>query len=167
MAAMPVDAGDPVMMVGYSPVSDVGDHEFSNGEETKRWGRNKIDRLTAGTGTDPLGYITLGQRNFRQVYISSGDSGGPLFNDKCQLVGIAKGGDGDSGFGGPSSLHIRIHNGELQEFLKFLSKTFDVNICGLSNNDDACPTAAHQEPFEWGDEREFPCRARYERDGLN
>jgi hypothetical protein len=88
----PLNVGMPVLLAGYSK------QNLFSADFPKRWGKNSIQEMcSSGAGnsescrqrSDADILSIRGSGSFDQVAVSRGDSGGPLFNERCEIVGVA------------------------------------------------------------------------------
>ena len=112
---------DPVLLVGYSRLVNLNQPNPENDDNkgTKRWGRNLIR-------SNQRGYSTVLDGTSNGVGLSQGDSGGPMFNYNCELVGAASTRGSNQSNHSNSSANIN--------FFKTL-ETKGAYFCGVTGND--------------------------------
>lgn len=130
VAGRAATVGDPVRMVGYGHSTIKRDTQGKQIEEQgageKRSGTNRIGTVTAGILFFD-GMLSEAEARYRgkpvgsEVSIGSGDSGGPLFNARGELVGVTSSQDFKMDAWGiiesMNSIFVDLHGVQAREFL--------------------------------------------------
>jgi V8-like Glu-specific endopeptidase len=141
--------GDTVLLTGYS---EYNLPDSSKG--SKRFGYTEVVELDSQAQND---IITEGTRSFTGVAVSPGDSGGPMMNEQCQIVGVAS--RMTKGQTPKNSIHTNLTSPGTLQFLINTAKTSGGYFCGLSGRDPKyCPPGMvfRPEPQAWST-KVYPC----------
>ncbi|MEI6397408.1 MAG: trypsin-like serine protease, partial [Pseudomonadota bacterium] len=152
----PVSIGAAELMVGYSEIN-----LFSE-DFPKRWGRNTVQSLGdtgVGAGSTDADIVSVrGQSSSDKVAVSPGDSGGPLFNERCEVVGVASRMSASSDVPAvKSSNHISLAFDANRKFLESLRESQQASYCVQG---DSCQSApGFVAPINAKSAANFPCKS--------
>lgn len=152
---IPGEVGNLVYLVGLSDLIN-GDQNRPASDGVfghKRWGANTLRHSDT---PENRGYTIVGGSLYTTASLSAGDSGGPMINKNCQIIGTASAGSNEPGRQ-PISYHSKIASNI--EWLRSYEKQ-GAYFCGLSG--DKCDASKTAAPIASGqktaDGREiFPC----------
>ncbi len=142
----PAATGDKVSLVGYSQ-----ENPGSGSSSSKRWGYNKISKFDS-----PGEIVSEYARSVDGVAVSPGDSGGPLFSNQCEILGVASRMTVESN---KKSLHTNLTWSENIAWMKGLEAkgAYFCGLSGLANNRcDNSGLASWDQKYA-DSRKEFPC----------
>lgn len=160
-----VQAGEDILLVGYSPFSH---DDRSNG--TKHWGLNNVRRTLNSRGERDTIQLVEGN-DPSGVGISGGDSGGPMFDSECRLIGVAsRSSSREEAVPGSVGFHTNLTHSGNSEWLVSLVKENGAQFCGVAGTDESYCQSQYLSkkilPFDEAlREETYPCVSDFERGG--
>jgi hypothetical protein len=140
--------GEPMLLVGYS------EEKLQQGAtSSKRWGGVTVSQFMEQTTI-----VTRYNGSSNGVAVSPGDSGGPMFDGQCRIIGVAsRMGSRDNYQTNKFSMHANLSDMNNQNFMVSLQEQMDAYFCDASGTDPSrCPVTNQ---FNWQPQgpNDFPC----------